>query len=149
MVQTTFFFFWNFLVCISCFMYLDILCYFFANNYLICLWSFIIGSLGIIAEKSQNRHAAQCLWDSLKYRYCHSWTFSSGIICLMIGYANILLSWNTVCLEKGEDLEEKLEWTLRSEGRKHSIPGEEGDFFYNACGLYSWYFLHLWIARCS
>jgi len=27
----------------------------------------------------------------------------------MIGYANILLSWNTVCLEKGEDLEEKLE----------------------------------------
>lgn len=105
--------------------------------------------LGIIAEKSHNLHAAQCLWDSLKYRYCHSWTFSSGIICLMIGYANILLSWNTVCLEKGEDLEEKLEWTLRSEGRKHSIPGEEGDFFYNACGLYSWYFLHLWIARCS
>lgn len=49
--------FWNFLVCISCFMYLDILCYFFANNYLICLWSFIIGSLGIIAEKS---HKACC-----------------------------------------------------------------------------------------
>lgn len=46
---------------------------FFANNYLINLCLFIIGSLWNISEKSQKQHAIHAGYlNYLKYGYCHS-----------------------------------------------------------------------------
>lgn len=83
----------------------------------------------------------------LKYGYCHSWTFSCGIIYCMVGYEDILLDWIQFAQERF--WEESWNGCYNWNEAHLIIPGEEHSRFHNRQGLCSGYFLHPRTARFS
>lgn len=86
--------FWNFIVCVSRFIYLDLLHCFLPTTVRFVRACSLLEICGIyLKNRISKLFTASGYLNSMKYGCCHSWAFKCGIAWRMIGCADILLNW--------------------------------------------------------